>query len=211
MKKIILLSALASAMLTSFAAQAAESAELKVTGVIKPAACRVNFPGTNGSVTYTIKTDSLKPNDYNPQPDKSVSMVLECGSETRVGFGILDNKATSRITGLFGPALGQNFGLGMQGTNKIGGYKLEMTENLADTTRAFALVGEDKNGPWTRDALVKRDKIHSLTTGESTNPTPLKKFSTTFKVSTTLNKGSELNLNDEIALDGSSTIQIEYL
>ncbi len=211
MKKIILLSAMASAMLTSFAAQAAESAVLKVVGVIRPPACNVNFPGGDTVDYKVIKSDKLNKTGFTDLDPKEVAMVLDCGNKMQVGFSIVDNKSASRLIGLFGTSNGQNFGLGMQGDKKVGGYRIDMINNLADAVSANAISGTSRSGPWANDTAVKQDRFHALSTGATANPVSTEKFSTTLKIYTRLNEAKELNLNQDVPLDGMATVQVEYL
>lgn len=212
MKKIILLSAMASAMLTSFAAQATESAQLTVIGTIQPPPCNVNF--TSGGVAdyKVIKTDKLQATGYTDLEPKELPLTLDCGNKMKVAFSIVDNKAASKVIGIFGVGTGgQNFGLGMQADNKVGGYRIDMTNNLADSVSANAVSSESTTRNWTNGPAVWQDRFHSLATGALTAPVAAQKFSTTLKIYTRLNERSKLSLAEDIPMSGQATIQVEYL
>ena len=213
MKKIILLSALASAMLTSYAAHAAGNAVLKVTGSINPPSCSVEF-AAGSTVSYDkIEGGTLKRTEPTALSAKELPMQINCSQNKQVAFTVVDNKADSRISNLFGNTNGQNFGLGKQGERKIGGYRIVLKNNVIDETPNAKLISRNgTSGPW---GLAPESEVRQNTqlsfSGTGTEPASAKVFNTTLQVEARITKADDLDMANEVVLDGMATISLVYI
>ena len=211
MKKIVLLSALTTALLTSFAAHAADTTELKVKGVIRPAACAPNFTGGSTIDYGTIKAADLPKGQFLKLADKPVEMKVTCDSKTKVAFKAVDNRAASRVEGIMANAQA-NFGLGEVNGKKVGGYKLKFDPaSTIDAVKADNRSSVDKKA-WAGgvDELY-RDTFFSMSTTADGLPTSGENFIYKFNLTAFLNKPENLDLTNDVPLDGSATIEVSYL
>ncbi|CAI1644206.1 MULTISPECIES: DUF1120 domain-containing protein [Serratia] len=238
MKKTRLVTFLAaSAVFSASSSIAADSVDLKVIGTITPVACTPTLSG-GGTVDYgTIKADTLKADDYTVLPMRTLDFSITCDGNAKV--------AVSAISGRPGTALGadeasngaatvpagvtlfgldsatqsvQAFGLGLDGTNKIGGYgvKMALSNAKADSVVVDTLYRKDNpNSAWTKAAsglisVQPYQHISWATTGTLT-PLAFKTLATTLDVQAYLNKTSGLDISKPIQLDGLATIELTYL
>lgn len=217
MKKIILMSALASAMLTSYAAHATGSTALKDSGTINPPPCNVTFVAGDTANYETIVGESLNKTTPTDLGKKSVPLKVDCGgANKRIALKFADNRSGSRVNGLFGEAKNQNFGLGTQmvgGVAKnIGGYRIVMSNNTVNENAASILSGDiAAGGTWAADDEVKQNKWQGFATGTAATPVSGSLFMTNLDVYTRVTKSEDLDMGQPITLDGMATIQVTYL
>ena len=217
MKKIVLLSLLAAPLLTSLTAHASsKTAELKVTGVIKRAACSASFSGSLVKFD-NIPFRTLTPGAYTRLPTKKVTLTVNCDGGQKIGIKAVDNRPGSRISGIthgFTETQSDdyNYGLGKAGEVKIGGYALSMTPNTtANGVVVRNIYTRDNRQSW----LPARDFRHgdylfaygSLEGG----PVLSRTLVTEINVNAILNKPEELPAGQDVELDGAVTVEIRYL
>src|SRR5450830_1549672 len=120
-KKIVLASFL---LLSTTSAFAVDTAELIVTGTIRPAACTPTFTG-GGTVAYgDIPIASLSATETTKLAEKTISYTITCDAPISLGYDMLDNRSDTEVLarGQFSATV---FGLGLQGSARVGGYTIE--------------------------------------------------------------------------------------
>uniref|UniRef100_UPI0035C740EC DUF1120 domain-containing protein n=1 Tax=Serratia quinivorans TaxID=137545 RepID=UPI0035C740EC len=234
MKKTLLATLLAAgAVVCASSAFAADSVDLKVIGTITPVACTPTLSG-GGTVDYgTIKADTLKADDYTVLPEKSLDFSITCDGNAKVavkafsgrmGSTVGDAEATNGastipagITLLGKDTIVQAFGLGLDGTKKIGGYSLnfDITSAKADGVAVDIITragptdtwGKSKNG-----VLVSKSNFQpSWATTGTLVPVAFKTLASKLRVQAFINKASELDITKPIQLDGLATLELIYL
>jgi len=221
MKKIILLSTLSAALLASFGAHAADTTELKVKGVIRPAACTPNFTG-GGVVDYgTIAAKDIPADAGKVLEEKAIAFTVTCDAAANVAVRAIDNRQSSVIPGLItNMAAGFSdkyaFGLGVVAGKKVGVYKVKMPQGgfSADGMTPDLITDVAGNKVWQKYGghLAADGSVRSAFAAAGSNtPLPIKMLSGNIMVQAVLNKGSELPLTQNIDLDGSATIEVQYL
>lgn len=221
-KHIALLSTLAASLLASFAVQAADTTELKVKGVIRPAACTPAFTGTNTVDYGTIAAKDLSSTAANVLAEKTIAFTVTCDATAKVAVRAIDNKSSTVVTGLVksidSSLTDKNaYGLGMVGTKNIGAYSVRTIASsfTADGATPDLLADAANNGVWAKSSAGRFNadgtNRQSFAASGTTAPGSYKTISGTLGVTAVLNKGSELPLTQNIDLDGSATIEVQYL
>lgn len=222
MKKIVLLPfALA---LTTHAATAANSVDLRVTGNITPASCSISMSGNTFDLG-TLDAGKLTEPTRNPLPRTAPStMTIQCNAPTQVAFKTHDNRRASIPTTL--PSKVFYYGLGFDAQNApIGSYELVVL------TPSIRVDGQEGNIKWsTTDGVnwgvnsingldnlspySEINEIYSLDLASNQNhlpPTPATSMSMDISVEAYIEAMSTLDTSQEIAIDGSATIELIYL
>ena len=221
MKKIATLAAVASvaaAMIAPIQASA-ESAQLRITGTIVPAACRPAFAG-GGVIDYgTILASTLNPTAQTTLPDKSTQLTLTCDAPALFGFKVIDERAATADISLetipnYLPNM--KFGLGTADGKKIGAYSLQMTSQTSDAGPAHPIGSYDGGATWvalgTGGMGGNGNRLVAFA-NSATEYVPSAHTSITadIRVVTAIEPGSDLPLTRNIPLDGLSTFEVVYL
>ena len=221
----LLAMALAGLSTTSFADT--NVASLTVTGSISPTACQITL-SDNGTFDYgTISGGSLNQSDFTvpfPNTSKSIDLTITCNPKSKVGIATFDTQKTTIVPGAIGKLIGGQtddwaYGLGTAGGKNIGVYYMffDQTKFVADTVSVRTLISNDKGQTWADNGSTGITADGKwLAWGPSGNgvaATPLAFSSLTGKISVNiaLNKASELPLTAPIPLNGSATLQLQYL
>ncbi|CAI1738307.1 MULTISPECIES: DUF1120 domain-containing protein [Serratia] len=236
MKKTLLATLLAAgAVVCASSAFATDSVDLKVIGTITPVACTPTLSG-GGTVDYgTIKADTLKADDYTVLPLKSLDFSITCDGNAKVavkafsgrmGTTVGDDESTSGASSI--PAgitlLGrdstintvQAFGLGLNGTKKIGGYamRIAVAGAKADGVEVDSIArnfGSVWAKPGTNIISAKSDRNITWATTGTLTPVAFKTLASSLDVQAFINKASELDITKPIQLDGLATLELIYL
>jgi len=218
MQKFIIFSVLSTALLAPELVNAAETTELKVTGSVRPPACIPSFTG-DGVIDYgTIPAKSLKAGQFTALPAKDISLTITCTAATQVAYRVADNRTSSKVYGIAGPDVFDdfgNYGLGRSDGKNIGGYKIQFTTNNSADSVAARNITSVNGQPWYANDYgnVNADIRYrfGFTTTASAQPSAFKQLVTTLRVSAFINKPEELNLTHDVPLDGSATFEILYM
>jgi len=220
MNKLITFAALASTLLASGLTQAATTTELKVTGVIRPAACTPSFTG-GGTVDYgVIVPTALSATAPTVLAEKTVPFSITCDAATKVAVLAIDNRKTSVVAGLAAKAKYDDtygFGLGTSGGKKIGTYIVRLVQGsfTADGANPDLLYETVTAGTWARagGGAFKSDGSHrkSFSTAGTTTPGSYKTIAGTLGVQAIIDQTANLDLSGDVPLDGSATIEVMYL
>ncbi|WP_034295045.1 DUF1120 domain-containing protein [Herbaspirillum sp. RV1423] len=227
-KQVAQLSALAASLLVSFAAHAADTAELKVKGVIRPSACTPSFTGTNVVDYGTISAaKDLNPSSATVLSEKTVPLTITCDADTKVAVHAIDNRATSVVAGIAanigaGVTDAQAFGLGTVAGTRIGAYALRLIPGSVNATAASGtastpdvLADATNSNAWIKSAAGRFNADgtarQSFTTAGTSTPVGYKTITGSIGVQAVIDKSANLPLTQSIDLDGLATIEVQYL
>ena len=228
-KSVLALAVLATTSLPALA----ESVDVRVTGTITPTACTPTLSG-GGTIDYgAINPASLSATDYTVLPEKQIDLSITCDAPAKIAVKAL-NKRPGTLAGvpegsmgtgtppagviLFGSASYSSAGLGLDGTDKIGGYALRLTAGTAqaDGTAVDNLFRDNSTLPWKPstsgsafDPFNPRE-VSWAATGQL-DPVAFTTLNTKVAVQAYLNKASELDLSKPVVLDGLTTLELVYL
>lgn len=198
----------------------ASAADLLVKGTIIPASCTLSLQN-GGIVDYgKIRAASLSPNSYTRLPARGVPFSVRCDGGTRVGVKTLDNRAASKVPGILQASIGSsysdvyNYGLGMTtGGQRIGGYALTIKDSVADFPLVNTIVSSNNGLSWNRGngALGQYQNIMSWSGFFANHPASVERVSGTLEVQAVINRTSELDVTQDVALDGLATLELRYL
>lgn len=215
---------------------AATTAEVTVTGTIKPTACTLTLNGaTDATVNYgVIAPTLLSSTAITALTVQRVPLRISCDAATVVAVNAFDNKAGTVpfAVGTTVPAAdaGADTALntiwlyGLGGASKTGGYSLALdtTTAKADNKAVFLTSSTDSGATWLkRNGYLGQGSGGSggywltwVSTAAGTAPLAAQTFEASILVKAFINKKSELGLtgeSGELALDGSATVEIRYL
>lgn len=219
MKKLVLLP-LVLAFATN-AALAANSVDLRVTGTITPAACNISLAG--GDFAYgTIDGGTLNTNTSTTVSEMGGrTLDIICSGATQVAIKAIDNRMGSIPVD---QTSGDLFGLGVDGAgNPIGFYQIKVIESLITVDGAAGAIkfSDDNGATWLAggelthlQSSAKSSRILApdfATASANSQPSPITSASIGIKVNPTIQPTSTLDISNDIALDGSATIELVYL
>ena len=220
MKRIATLAAIAGAAAVVIAPvpASAESAELRITGTIVPAACTPVFAG-GGVVDYgTIPASSLNPTAQTTLAQKSIQLSMTCDAPAMFGFKVIDERAGTAVTSLAtvpGLTEKEKFGLGASDGKNIGAYSLQVVSQTSDGGFSLSLASEDGGINWgflgMRGLKGEGNQLVSFSKTQSNLPAASRSVTADIRVTTAIDKSSNLPLTHAIPLDGLSTFELIYL
>lgn len=207
MKKSLPLLTAALLMTATSSAFAASSTDLTVTGKITPTACTPTLD-KGGIVDYGKKSaKDLNPTTHTWFDRETIQLAVDCTADAQFAIKAIDNR---KGTGTFG------FGLGfINGTQKLGSYELSL-RNPVGNIPVTPLYSVNNGTTWaehhdgdgiTPDILIS---FGNRTSGTWT-PDFLKTVTVDLDVRAAIAPANGLDLSDEVTLDGSATLQIEYI
>ncbi|MFJ7311484.1 DUF1120 domain-containing protein [Pseudomonas sp. NPDC098747] len=220
MKKLLLLPlALAFA---SNAAMAANSVDISVTGTITPGACSISLD--TQQIDYaSIDYSTLSPTESTSLPGvKQATVSILCSQPTLAGFIISDNREGTENSTV--DADGYNnttttYGLGQDAQgNNIGGYTIHKMDNVTLDGGPGYWV-HFNSGVWSSTgggAIIQSTPTHvqswSTAYGAGTKPpTPITSVSALLSIVASIGPTNDLDLSEEIELDGSATFELVYI
>ncbi|UCP07239.1 DUF1120 domain-containing protein [Pseudomonas sp. MM213] len=207
------LSLLTAALLLTGASSAfaASSTDLTVTGLITPTACTPSL-ANGGVVDYGKRSaKDLNPTTHTQLGRETIQLTVNCDASTQFALKTSDNREGSTSAGG-----STTFGLGLINTNeKLGYYGLSVRNPVADNP-VTALSSRNKGDTWSQirdgDGITSADWIaFGNRTGRAWTPDFLQNVTVDIGVNAYIAPANSLTLTDEVALDGSATLQIEYL
>ncbi|CAG2127730.1 DUF1120 domain-containing protein [Cupriavidus plantarum] len=207
----------------SGAAFAAETADLSVKGVIKPAACNVTFAGGAIVDFGTIVASTLSATAPTILPSKETSFTISCDAATKVGWNTVDGRAGTANTAA-GQAIFNNstawFGVGSVSGKNIGTYTIDMRgtsqTQTADGTNVDRINSHDSGATWANNASLATTndaaRVMSWAPTGTLIPGSYKNITQPLKITLGIGRTSELPaLTQEIPIDGVATLMVKYL
>ncbi|WP_029882348.1 DUF1120 domain-containing protein [Enterobacter sp. T1-1] len=226
-KKTMLVTALAMSVNTAMAAQ---SIDIKVTGKILPSSCTPAFPSGGGIADFgTMKVASLNSTSVTPLTEtKEIPVTITCEEATRVAVKFTDARDDSSPTDLIAmktlygsPAF--TFGLGMYNGKKIGAYALALFNTKGANTNdagdsLYPMFSLDGGNGWSYKGYeymqITSDnrEIYGFGTDRSSGVLSAQsKINFKVAVEATINPTNDLNITDEVTLDGLTNVELVYL
>lgn len=204
------LSLLTAALLLTGASSAfaASSTDLTVTGIITPVACTPSL-ANGGVVDYGKRSaKDLNPTTHTQLGRETIQLTVNCDASTQFAIRTIDNRKNT--------ASNRQFGLGLINTNeKLGGYDLGFRNPVADVPVSVLWSGNEGDtwGPFDDDTVIAPYQwiAFGTRTGAVWAPDFLQNVTLDVAIDTSIAPANSLTLTDEVTLDGSATLQIEYL
>lgn len=210
---------MASALMIALApaALAASTVDLSVTGKIVPTSCTPSL--SQGDVSFgklsAKDLDLDKPTRIGGY--KAQNLTIDCQAATLFGIRGIDNrKETVGNTWYMTP-----YGLGVTGKGeKIGAHYLElrMAASTIDGKPAFVTVGNADGTSWGASTVGDQGIRNygpllglNATAGATTGPIAIKTAVLGLTSYIVVAPAKTLTLDEEVALDGSATIEVVYL
>ncbi|MBP0598935.1 DUF1120 domain-containing protein [Herbaspirillum sp. LeCh32-8] len=219
MKQVITLGTLATALVTG-TSFAAATTELKVSGVIKPAACAPTIAG-GGTLDYgNIPTALLKKKEPTQLAPKEVPFSFSCEAAVKVALRFTDNRAATKVSGL-ASVLDANtsestmMGSGNVDGKNIGAYAVALKQGsfTADGVAVDTLNSPDQGKTWKKGVKGHFHTDAWLTWGATGTkiPVAVKTVSGVLSLTPVIDKSDNLPLSSDVKIDGSGTIEVMYL
>lgn len=208
MKKIPHALTMAIIVLTSPLTFAASSTDLTVTGLITPNACTPNL-SSGGLVDYgKIPVKDLKQNTSTPLEEKTLTLGVKCDGPTPFALFAKDNRAGSAAF----PS-GLNFGLGkINETQNLGSYWLTMGNAVADGEAVQTIKSVDGKNDWKAQYFMWPGHYMSVAApGNPGSPIPVQDLTLELGISPWIARADGLDLTNEVLIDGSATLEMNYL
>ncbi|MFS9772877.1 DUF1120 domain-containing protein [Enterobacter chuandaensis] len=233
-KKGMLASVLAVA---ASSAMAASSIDIQVTGKIVPASCTPAFISGGGIADFgTMKAADLNDTTVTSLGDtKIIPISITCESPTRIGVTFNDAHADSAPTADLPVFYGnQDFaldpastaGLGMYNGKKIGAYSMGIQKDAGTATNdtgdnLYPIFQTDaslvsgwgnKSGVHYLQINTDKSETYSFTNvlgGDA--PVAQKQINFNVGIMAQINPTNDLNITDEVTLDGLTNVELVYL
>lgn len=187
-------------------AQAASSTDLTVTGTITPSACLPSLTG-NGVVDFgKISAKDLNQTSNTRLEERTVSLSVKCDAATTFALKGIDNRLGSSDTNSM-------FGLGkINGTQNIGRYMLSMMSAIADGVAVQPIKSKDGQTGWHGHLFWMPGDYASVgAMTDATQPINVQDLTMELVLDTYINRADGLDLTNEVTIDGSATLEMNYL
>lgn len=235
-KKISILSIIASFGCCINSAFAADTADMSIHGVLSLSSCTPTV--TSPALDYgKITEGELSSAGETQLGSKEFNVMIGCPSVRKVGFTVTDNQHDSVVMipvtnqGSTFYSVGDDreyFGLGDTATGQhIGAYTLKVSSSAVVDGKTSSYVGvSDDHGdsyhlasPGTRGqgfAAIRSDgndifTILSLSKSKDSEPQAFKSSTFTLSVGAAIQSTENISLTDDAQLDGSATLSLVYL
>lgn len=211
----------------------ADSLNLAVTGQILTPACNITLPDGPVVDYGNIAHEQLDTENYTLLDDKTFNLELKCNAPIKVSLSAENGKPGTMALNegdtevLHGVGVApvellsrriSGVGLGLSGGKKIGGYTMLMPKGVvyADGKVPDVIGRLSTETDWTYNGsgvfYTTRGKQYlSFADAGSVTPIAIQNMTATIYLQAYINKQSELNVLDEITLDGQTTLELNYL
>nr|WP_319526824.1 DUF1120 domain-containing protein [Pseudomonas laurentiana] len=192
---------------------ASESADLRIKGIISPAACT---PAFSGNIDYGyINPRNLNPTEHTKLTEKKLNYTITCAAPVSFGSTWTDARTGSESDGHDELLNDFVFGLGLQGSNKIGKYFIENDRSItADGKIAGMIHRPISGGDWElsdQSYKIGKNTIHAYATEDVIEPGSYANITSSVKVTTYIAPTENLDMGKNIELDGLATMTLRYL
>ncbi|WP_407351387.1 DUF1120 domain-containing protein [Luteimonas sp. R10] len=217
-KNLFALAALGVALIPALAS--AETAELRVIGTIVPGACAPVFTG-GGTVDHgTIFASTLNADAQTRLPEQTIGLTVTCEAPTQMAITLTDERAASVVPGLTTTIAGLNdnfhYGLGASAGGNIGIYALALSGETGDGGAARRIVSTDNGATWAAFGgalapFATTGRMVSFAAAGGTVPVAFTTVTGNIRVATTIDAAENLDLTNDVPLDGLATLEVTYL
>jgi hypothetical protein len=209
MNKSLTLLSTALLLATASPVFAASSVDLTVKGLITPSACTLELP--SGVVDFgKISAKDLNQDKQTRLEDKTLQLTVNCEAKTLFAINPIDNRVGSPSQ--THPAA---YGLGLiNDTEKLGMYVFGLRNSVTEppSTEILQFSGGKWRSFWIDDYATPNQLLAFGGLNESGFfPEPIENVSVEIWFNTWIARADTLNLTNEVALDGSATLELKYL
>ncbi|WP_157221485.1 DUF1120 domain-containing protein [Herbaspirillum sp. YR522] len=202
-------------------AQASTTVAMEVLTTVTPAACTPAL-SHGGKANYGVKDmGMLVPGRITALQPFSLRLTITCDVAALFAIKLTDNRSASMIPGIVASGLGNaaydddlNFGLGMASGARIGGYAIVFDPaSYTGDYRRVQLMASADGVSWRHHAsgLGSKRELLSWGAADTTSISPYKAVEGVLTVRPFIDKPEHLRLNHEIELNGSTTLELNYL
>lgn len=194
------------AWLATVPSQAASSVDLNVTGLITPSACEPSL--SNGGLYDLGKIAAKNLNTDQPTqlPEHTLQLSIICDASTLLALQPRDNRLGSSEAGA------PRFGLGLvNGTVPLGYMRLDLNAIVADGVGMHP-IGSSGPSTWAPTSLLSHYFLSSFALAPTLPiPAPVQQLTAGVLIRPTIAPANSLPLNEEVPIDGSVTLSMNYL
>ncbi|KMT55004.1 DUF1120 domain-containing protein [Pseudomonas fildesensis] len=188
-------------------AYAASSIDLTVTGLITPSACEPLLSNTGVVDLGKISVNDLKPDGYTTFK-RTLQLSVECLAPALFALKGIDNSTGSIDSNSY-------YGLGMIDGKKIGSYLLDTSNSQADGSAVLPILSRDGGNTWGSGdgepwAVTKHIAFSDQSSGPWA-PMLIKTLTTDLLIETMISPIRGMNLDNDVLIDGSATLELLYL
>jgi hypothetical protein len=207
--------------LLSPTAQAAGTVAMEVLTTVTPAACTPTL-SHGGEVNYGVRDSSiLRPGQITALPPHSLKLTISCDVAALFAIKLMDNRSASLVPGIVASGSGNaaidddaSFGLGMASGARIGAYTITYDPNsYTGDYLAVQLMASADGVTWSNNVSGQGSKRQLLSWGPANagNIGAYRTVEGMLTVRPFINKPEHLRLNNDIELNGSATLELNYL
>lgn len=186
-------------------ALAVSSTDLTVIGTITPNACTPTLSDGGVIDHKTISSKDLNQDKVTNLPDKTLRLSINCNSAIAFRLKPIDNRR--------GSGTGSNlFGLGyINGNQRLGSVDVRIMSPLADGVLVQPVQSQNNSDTWYKDTYMAPDFLSAFASiGGPDTPIAIKDLVTDLDVYTQIARADSLDLTNDVALDGSITLEVVY-
>lgn len=186
----------------------ADSANLKIEGVIKPSACGISFAG-DGLVDFgELKAADMNHADWTDLPGKRLDYSIACTAPTRVAMRWTDNRDGSSAVDSTAA-----YGLGLHRGEKIGASVINYVLPAMQADGAEAVLYRRDTAEWFPvSGLAHHYQARfGVNADPVTGPAAHQTYAGAVMFMTRVVPLRNLDLSEPVTIDGSATLSLEYL
>lgn len=197
-------------------AVAASTIDLSVKGLITPTACTPLLSG-GGLIDYgKVSQQDLNLEKGTRLPIKHLQVSVACNAPSRFALRMRDNRDGSAMVN---SEIYYGLGLDISG-NRIGLYSLTFDPRQTLIDSAAVAYGTESTTGGLAWRTANRNPIDigansylgfTDTDGSTTGPSAIQELTGTVKIEAVINAKQNLDLSQDILLDGSATMEVVYL
>jgi hypothetical protein len=206
---------LMTATLPASANEGSASAVLSIEGVIKPKPCNPQFDN-GGKIDFGSLDLSLLANGNDPIKvgERNLEFQVFCAQAAKVRVRVRDERPNTAIPSVSALEERFHYGLGMNGKNKVGSYHIKIlatgTAGNGDAVSMTVSDGADSSWHSPADSYAASDRWLAWSPSADHMPGAFKTFKVALAVQVHLPPIDQLNLGEDIRLDGVSTFELKY-
>jgi hypothetical protein len=192
------------------------SVELKVKGTLRPSACTPTL-SSDGILDYgIINAAELHARTATMLPMRGITLTIDCSEPANIALKVVDNRAASRTLVSFAnspPNASTTFGLGLASGYRLGGFRISFAAGAtADGHPVDSISSPNKGRTWRRTSgFVRHTGYYFSFSRDGLTSSTQKVLNAPLNVHTVINSGPNFPRGDELQLDGSATIEVNYL
>ncbi|MBO0491821.1 DUF1120 domain-containing protein [Pseudomonas sp. Marseille-Q1929] len=185
---------------------AASSVDLSVKGSITPSACTPTLSNSGVIDHGKLSAKDLSPTSPTTLGISPLTMEVSCDAATLFALRGIDNRAATSNS-IY------NYGLGLiNGTQKLGWFWMTLENPIADNDPVRLITSWD-GSTWSPDLTFWYAGLWAgfAAADDLTLPIAIQKLTAQIKVRTVVVATNSLDLSNEVAIDGSATMEVKYL